>query len=86
MPKKASCGLAAQTLRMFTLLNNRTITEIDILTMHQMFYEGIEKEFAGKYRDIDVFITGSKYPVAEPIHIHGQKIRSGSSLDELEHM
>lgn len=50
---------------MFTLINNRTITERDILTMHQMFYENIEKEYAGEYRDMDVFISGSKYPVTE---------------------
>lgn len=50
---------------MFTLLRSRTITESDILTMHKMFYESIESEYAGKYRDIDVFISGSKYPVVE---------------------
>ncbi|MBU7006579.1 Fic family protein [Phosphitispora fastidiosa] len=50
---------------MFTLLKNRTITEKDVLTMHQMFYESIEKEYAGEYRDMDVFISGSKYPVTE---------------------
>ena len=50
---------------MFTLLNSRAITERDILTMHQMFYENIESEYAGKYRDIDVFISGSKYPVTD---------------------
>lgn len=54
---------------MFTLLKNRTITERDILTLHQMFYESIESEHAGKYRDMDVFISGSKYPVAEPRRI-----------------
>jgi len=50
---------------MFTLLKNKTITERDILTMHQMFYENIEKENAGKYRNMNVFISGSKYPVTE---------------------
>ncbi len=55
---------------MFTLLKNRIITESDILTMHQMFYENIEKDYAGKYRDIDVFISGSKYPVTEAERIH----------------
>ncbi|MFZ5687036.1 MAG: Fic family protein [Bacillota bacterium] len=57
---------------MFTLLKNRTITEKDMLTMHQMFYENIEKEYAGKYRDVDVFITGSKYPVTEPKRIQAE--------------
>jgi Fic family protein len=50
---------------MFTLLANRTITKVDIQTMHQMFYEGIEKEYAGKYRNLDVVISGLKYPVTE---------------------
>lgn len=63
---------------MFTLLRNRTIKEKDILTMHQMFYESIESEYAGKYRDIDVFITGSKYPVTETKRIQAE-------MDELFH-
>ncbi|MDA8336514.1 MAG: Fic family protein [Peptococcaceae bacterium] len=50
---------------MFTLLRNRTITEQDVLTMHLMFYENIEREYGGKYRDINVFISGSRYPVTE---------------------
>ncbi|MCR4437396.1 MAG: Fic family protein [Eubacteriales bacterium] len=54
---------------MFTLLKSRTIQEKDILTMHQMFYENIEKEYAGRYRNIEVIITGSKYPVTKPENI-----------------
>lgn len=54
---------------MFTLLKNRAITEKDVLTMHQIFYENIEQEYAGRYRDMDVFISGSKYPVTEPKRI-----------------
>jgi len=57
---------------MFTLLESRTITERDILLMHQMFYENIEKEYAGKYRDMDVFISNSKYPVEEPKRIQAE--------------
>ena len=63
---------------MFTLLRNRTITESDVLTMHQMFYESIEKEYAGRYRDMDVFISGSKYPVVETKRIQAE-------MDELFH-
>jgi Fic family protein len=57
---------------MFTLLKNKTITERDILMMHQMFYENIEAEYAGRYRDVDVFISGSKYPVTEPERIQAE--------------
>lgn len=48
---------------MFTLLNSYQITEEDALTMHRMFYTGIDAEEAGKYRSRPVFITGSKYEV-----------------------
>lgn len=61
---------------MFTLLKNRTITERDILTMHKMFYESIESEYAGKYRDLDVFISGSKYPETDSSRIQ-------TEMDEL---
>lgn len=54
---------------MFTLLKNKTIREKDIYTMHYMFYENIEKEYAGRYRDMHVFVSGSKYPVTEPDNI-----------------
>ncbi len=57
---------------MFTLLRNRTITERDVLTMHQMFYESVEREYAGKYRDMDVLISGSKYPVTETKRIQAE--------------
>ena len=48
---------------MFTLLNSYQITEEDALTMHRMFYTGIDAEEAGKYRSRPVFITGTKYEV-----------------------
>jgi len=54
---------------MFTLLQNRHITEYDLLTMHKMFYRGIDESYAGRYRDQAVFITGSKYPVCKVEHI-----------------
>ena len=50
---------------MFTLLRNRVITENDTLTMHMMFYKGINADYAGRYRDKRVIITGSKYSVCE---------------------
>ena len=54
---------------MFTLLNSKEITENDILTMHSMFYKDIEPEYAGRYRDVEVIISGSKYPVCKPSDI-----------------
>lgn len=48
---------------MFNLLGNKKIIEKDILYLHKLFYQNIEEKFAGKYRDISVFITGSNYSV-----------------------
>lgn len=50
---------------MFTLLSNRRISEADVLTMHQMFYTGIDPKAAGRYRDRPVFITGSNHNVCD---------------------
>lgn len=49
---------------MFSLLRSGQIIKTDTLTMHRMFYRDIDEAYAGKYRDKQVFITGSKYPVA----------------------
>ncbi len=50
---------------MFTLLENKEIRERDILYLHKLFYQNIEDESAGKYRDIPVFVSGSNYPVTK---------------------
>lgn len=50
---------------MFTLLRKREITEQDILMMHHLFYRSIDEKKAGRYRDIEVFITGSAHSVCK---------------------
>lgn len=50
---------------MFTLLANKEITEENILYLNKLFYKNIDEEFAGRYRDIPVFISGSNYPVSK---------------------
>lgn len=50
---------------MFTLLNNKEITEEHIITMHRLLYNDIEPDYAGKYRDMNVIITGSNYFVTD---------------------
>ena len=48
---------------MFSIINSNDITENDILKMHYLFYNSIDPDNAGKYRTVDVLITGSNYPV-----------------------
>ena len=57
---------------MFTLLRNKEITEKDILYLHKLFYQNIDAGFAGRYRDILVFISGSNYPVTRVENIQSE--------------
>ena len=50
---------------MFTLLANKEMEEENILYLHKLFYQNINQEFSGRYRDIPVFISGSNYPVSK---------------------
>ncbi|MCM1181959.1 MAG: Fic family protein [Roseburia sp.] len=51
---------------MFSLIRERRIEESAAVRMHELFYWNIEREYAGRYRDIPVIVTGSRYPVAAP--------------------
>lgn len=49
---------------MFSLPKDHSIKEQAELKMHELFYQNIEPGYAGRYRDVRVFIMGSQYPVA----------------------
>ncbi len=51
---------------MMHLVQEKQITEEDILEMHRLFYRKIDEENAGKYRKSKVFISGSHYPLPDP--------------------
>ena len=51
---------------MFSVFQDCRIDEQVALKMHELFYQNIEPEYAGRYRDIRVIITGSQYPAATP--------------------
>ena len=57
---------------MFELLASKAITETNILYLHKLFYRNIDREFAGRYRDMPVFISGSKYPVTKQEEIEDE--------------
>lgn len=58
----AVLGHAKAFDHMFALMHSKVLTEEDILTMHGLLAGGLENEAtAGKYRNVPVFITGSKY-------------------------
>ncbi|SHL22572.1 Fic family protein [Fibrobacter sp. UWEL] len=47
------------------LAKRKTLEESDILKLHQLFYQQIDPENAGKYRSVPVFISGSHYTVTQ---------------------
>lgn len=60
---------------MFSLLRNDRITEGDIKTLHEFFYQDISSNDAGIYRTETIFITGSSYPVTDPKNIQVEMIK-----------
>lgn len=46
---------------LYDLAENKTITEHDILKLHHLFYYRIDEGNAGKYRKVNVLITGSTF-------------------------
>lgn len=56
---------------LYKLSERQEIKETDILDLHRLFYYRIDAEFAGKYRERNVIITGSDFippaPTAIPL-------------------
>lgn len=48
------------------------LTEEDILNLHRLFYQQIDAEKAGHYRNVKVYISGSRYAVAAVSKIPGE--------------
>ncbi|MDL2218275.1 Fic family protein [Christensenellaceae bacterium OttesenSCG-928-M15] len=48
------------------------ITENTILKLHKLFYNGVDAERAGRYRDHRVFISGTDYVPPEAQDVPGQ--------------
>ena len=48
------------------LAKHKSLEESDILNLHKLFYQLIDKENAGKYRTVPVFISGSQFVFIHP--------------------
>jgi Fic family protein len=51
---------------MFSLLTNNTLVNQDILTMHSLLEGSLESGKAGGYRNVPIFVTGSKHAFTRP--------------------
>ena len=48
----------------YQITEKEGLAEEDILALHRLFYQQIDAEKAGKYRDVKVYISGSRYAVS----------------------
>ena len=48
----------------YSITEKDGLTEDDILNLHRLFYQQIDAEKAGHYRNVKVYISGSRYAVA----------------------
>ena len=50
----------------YAMAESKELTAEDICKLHELFYKQIASENAGKYRKVQVFISGSRYPLPSP--------------------
>ena len=48
----------------YQIIEKEGLSEDDILSLHRLFYQQIDPENAGKYRNVKVYISGSRYAVS----------------------
>lgn len=51
---------------MYASVSKKLFTEDDIKRFHHLFYYRIDEQDAGTYRKVQVYLTGSKYPLPKP--------------------
>jgi Fic family protein len=56
----------------YLITEKEGLTEENILNLHRLFYQQIDAEKAGHYRDVKVYISGSRYAVAAVSKIPGE--------------
>lgn len=71
---------------MLKLARNKTqtITEENILQLHFLFYNGIDSEMAGKYRNKEVYLTGTEKSLPSPKEIPELMKEFIMRMDELK--
>mgnify|MGYP006391718733 CR=1 FL=1 len=51
---------------LYEIAKDKPVTEVDILELHRLFYSQIDKENAGVWRKVRVFISGSRRVLPAP--------------------
>ena len=63
---------------------DRELEIVDILKLHELFYKRINPAQSGKFRQVKVFISGSRYPLPSPEKITGLMVEFIKWLKENE--
>ena len=56
----------------YQITEKESLSEDDILNLHRLFYQQIDAEKAGYYRNVKVYISGSRYAVSAVSKIHDE--------------
>lgn len=80
-----ACGHAEAYDYMFTLLQHKGIRLDDILTLHRLFYQKIDIQSAGQYRNIPVRISGSEIILPPASKIPAEMNKFDTWMRENEH-
>ena len=68
---------------LFEVANGESIVEEDIKKIHHLFYYRIDENNAGKYRNIKIFISGTKYSPPAPDKVPELMKAFADSIPEL---
>lgn len=56
------------------------ITQEDIKQVHKLILEGIRNDYAGRYRDVEIYVTGSNREFPKPAAVEGLMLELSSWL------
>jgi Uncharacterized conserved protein len=54
---------------LYDCIYKKSFSEDDIKRLHHLFYYRINEQYAGVYRPVQVYLTGSKYPLPKPAEL-----------------
>jgi len=54
---------------MLSKIQNNTFSENDICQLHHLFYYLIDQEYAGIYRKVPIFVTGTDFTFPKPLEV-----------------
>lgn len=68
--------------RMLALAHNRAISEDDVRELHRLFYQRLDPEQAGRYRTVQIYLSGSEYRPPAPAQVPELMRRFGAAIPE----